>query len=289
MLIKKQLTVFSGVLLFAAYVGLTACGGGEKNNQQEITDSTETEIVEESTPVSMTLPSPLQIAQIFKRAGLTYIDGLLSKEKPEKYNTKAAQAVNLGVFSADLGYCTVNDQRQEAMNYMKLSRELAGKLGMLSVFDENSFPQRFEKNLGNEDSLVYIIAEIQLESDMYVDENDMKHISAMAFAGAWIESIDIGAKASLKKNNDGLGEKIAEQMTILERIINVLNSYQAKDEAIPSIVSSLKSVQDVYNNLESVKKAGEDPDGKIVLSKEEIEKLSSVISGVRSNFIAGSF
>ena len=77
---------------------------------------------------------------------------------------------------------------------MKLSRQMADNLGIGAVFEEGNLAERFEANLNNEDSLAYIIAELQMVTDMYLDENDQQQITSIVFAGAWIESMYIGAK-----------------------------------------------------------------------------------------------
>ena len=278
-------------LIVAFCVALVACSSeGGDNQSEEITDETQTEEAMDEGTAHYNLPSPLQIAQIFKRSGLIYLEGIVSSERqPSKYTSNASKALNLGIYSADLGYCVVNKQSQEALDLMKLSRELADALGMLSVFDENRFAERFEANLGNEDSLIYIIADLQMESDFYLEENELKHISAIAFAGAWIESLYIGSQVAKQKDDVNISDKISEQMSILDKIVKVLGAYRDKDAAVAGIEADLKSVEDIYNAIPAVKNYDEEnAEEPLKLNDEDISGISSKIAELRAKYIQGN-
>ena len=148
---------------------LVSCG----NNENAKDDATSKDAAKKDSVVaevpettSYSLPSPLQIASIFKKSGLKYKNDLTSQlTDPAKYNTNLSKSINLGVYSGDLSYCVLNKQSQEAMKYMKLCHKLADNLGMGSVFEQANLSKRFEKNLENEDSLAYIIAEPKPDVD----------------------------------------------------------------------------------------------------------------------------
>jgi hypothetical protein len=248
----------------------------------------------ESDEISYSLPSPLQIASIFKKSGLKYKDGITSTLKdPAKYTTNLSKAINLGVYSADLSYAVLNKQNQEALTYMKLSRSLADNLGMTSVFEQGNLSKRFEKNLGNEDSLAYIIAELQMVTDMYLDENDQQQITSIVFAGAWIESMYIGSKVFEKGKDKSLNNKLAEQMTILESIMGALKSQEKKDEAIGGLVADLQGIKTIYDALPSIKNAvepteeEESVEKELTLTDDEVSALTKKIEELRVKFING--
>ena len=290
---KKIFVVKSAVLMSCALFFIS-CGNGEKpkdDNASTVAVATDTSAASAEVPeTSYSLPSPLQIASIFKKSGMKYKDGLTSPVKdPAKYTTNINKSINLGVYSGDLSYCVLNKQSQEAMRYMKLCRQMADGLGMGSVFDESNLSKRFEKNLENEDSLAYIIAELQMVTDMYLDDNDQQQVTSVVFAGAWIESMYIGAQVYDKGKDKSLNNKLSEQMNILGSIINALKSVQKKDNAIGGLISELKIIKDVYDGLPSIKANpdGTDSEKPLSLTDEEVSSLSVKIKDLRTKFLNG--
>jgi regulator of RNase E activity RraB len=292
MFLKKKSLALKSSLFIAASMIFVACGS-EAGKEDPITAVAEDTVQAEAETQEITysLPSPLQIASIFKKSGLKYKAGITSTFKdPSKYTTNLNKALNLGVYSADLSYAVLNKQNQEAMNYMKLSRQLADNLGMGSVFEQGNLSARFEKNLSNEDSLAYIIAELQMVTDMYLDENDQQQITSIVFSGAWIESMYIGSKVYEKGKDKSLNNKLAEQMTILGSIINALKAEEKKDAAISGLIAELESIKVIYDGLPSVKNNPEGEDNsevELTLTDDEVTQLTTKIEAIRTKFING--
>ncbi len=292
MFLKKKSLALKSTLFLASTMIFAACGSDtakEENITAGVEDSVTAEV--QTDAVSYSLPSPLQIASIFKKSGLKYKPGVTSTlQDPAKYTSNLSKAINLGVYSADLSYAVLNKQNQEAMTYMKLSRQLADNLGMGSVFEQGNLSKRFEKNLSNEDSLAYIIAELQMVTDMYLDENEQQQITSIVFSGAWIESMYIGSKVYEKGKDKSLNNKLAEQMTILGSIINALKAEEKKDPAISGLVADLQSIKDIYDLLPSVKaneNATEDTEKELTLTDDEVAQLTAKIEVLRTKFING--
>jgi len=291
MLLKKKSLALKGALFIAASMFMVACGS-DTATEDTVTTPTDSVVVEvETQDVTYSLPSPLQIASIFKKSGLKYKAGVTSDLKdPAKYTSNLSKAINLGVYSADLSYAVLNKQNQEAMTYMKLSRQLADNLGMGTVFDQGNLSKRFEKNLSNEDSLAYIIAELQMVTDMYLDENDQQQITSIVFSGAWVESMYIGSKVYEKGKDKSLNNKLAEQMTILGSIINALKAEEKKDPAIGGLIADLVVIKDIYDALPSVKnnpQGEEDTEKELTLTDDEVAQLTTKIEALRVKFING--
>jgi len=101
------------------------------NSQNSSIDTTDTD----SDDYEFIPPSPLQIASIFKKAGLEYMQGLPnSTENADDYNSKFQQSLNFGVYSSDLAYCVENEKYDEASQYLKVIRKLGSKIGLETVF-----------------------------------------------------------------------------------------------------------------------------------------------------------
>ncbi|HEV7230355.1 MAG TPA: hypothetical protein VGO45_03440 [Bacteroidia bacterium] len=298
MYFKKAVLPLNGILAAAFAVTLAACGsnnnveqetaGAAKDSAQQKTTAPKTE------QTTFALPSPLQIASIFKKAGLKYFPNLANPvENSGKYNSgKISEALNLGVYSADLSYCTLNKQNQDSKNYMKASRDLATLLGLGKVFETDNLATRFEKNLGSEDSLAAIIAEMQMQTDMVLEENEQEYVSATVFAGAWIESMYIGGKVYEKAKEKNVSSRLIEQMSIAENIIKALKAQEQKDPNLTAVIADLVAIRDIYKGFAGVKalseNTSEDVDfSKIPMTEEEISSLTKKIVEVRTKIVKG--
>ena len=292
---KKKLLPLVYCLAFGVFAGmlLNSCSGNQPKEQAPAAtenvakDSNKVDQAE----VSYNLPSPLQIAALFKKSGLKYIEGITNPQKNAgSYTSNFSKAINLGVYGTDLAYCVLNKQKQEAMSYMKLSTELSNSLGLTSVFKEGDFIKRFESNLNQEDSLRVIISEVQMATDTYLQDNDQQQVSAIAFSGAWIEAMYIGSNVFDKSKDKKLNEKISEQMGILNKIILVLKARESSDASITPLIADLNSLLTIYNGLESVKKSKvdtgvDDPGAPVLLTEQETGQLVKKIAELRTKFI----
>ena len=293
MLFEEKKSGFITLTAIVLSAVLFSCNSGN-NDSNKTGKDTATVVKKDTTAIVQTvtesyvLPSPFQIAALFKNSGLAYVDGLTSPQKDiSKYTTKYSQCIALGIYSGDLSYYVLNKKSQEAMNTMKLSEQLAGELGMGSIYEQNDLGKRFEKNISKEDSLASIISDLQMETDSYLSDNNQQQISAIVFAGAWIESMHIGAMVYQKNKNADINNKISEQMTILNNIIKVLTKYESKDAAITPLVAQLQSVEDIYSSTDAVKNNSADNDSVVSLTEQNITDIAKKIETIRTSFING--
>ena len=281
-----------GFILGVGTLVLFSCHG---NNSNSIPPGTGSDSTKSKSQVSAAdqdsetylLPSPLQIASIFKNSGLVYLPDLTAPIMDvSKYNSLYEQALNMGVYSADLSYCILNKQTDDALKYLKIVKSLSDKLGFGSVFESNSFMKRFEANMSSTDSLASLIADLQMETDTYLENNKQKYVGVIAFAGAWAESMHVGAKVYDKTKTDGVSSRISEQMNILGNLMKLLDKYKAADSHIAGLVDQLKTVQVAFAAFDEVKNYNEDSDKPVSLTPEHIAQLSALIEKVRSSFLA---
>jgi hypothetical protein len=233
------------------------------------------------------LPSPLQIASIFKNAGLTYYPGLtITAKDASQYNNTFDEAINTGLFSADLSYCVLNKQTQSALDYLKVVKALSDKLGFGSVFQSNSLMTRFQNNMDNTDSLASVIADLQMGTDSYLEANKKKYVGVLAFTGAWLESMYVGSKVYEKGKSANVSTRISEQMNILENLIKLLGKYQSADSHIAGLKTDLQAIQNNYAGYTEVKNYNPDGDQALSLTPEHIAQISGMVQDLRNKLIA---
>lgn len=293
----KQRFILSALCIALLGISLSAmwsCSSGSKSDETKtdsiaVADSLETEEVIETQ--SYMLPSPLQVAYILKKSGLKYEAGITNPTgNKSKYSTEYIQSLNLGVYSSDMAYCVLNKQNQEAINYLKTVKDISDKLGMSSAFDSELLMQRFEKNIANEDSIMYILSEIQSKSDEALSSSDKQATSAIVFSGAWIESMYIGSKIAIKTKDKKFSAQVIDQMRILDNLMKALKVHEKKDSNTTALIADLNSIKDIYNSCESIKQLSLDNSEETTnlnITDAEMGNIAKKIEELRTKIIHG--
>lgn len=290
-MISKAIKSFLLIFITSLFI---ACGGDKTNqtqekeenkteNQKENDNKEKEKSVSASDEVSYALPSPLQIASIFKRSGLEYDASFTNPhDRYSNYNSTFIKKVNFGIYSADLAYSVLNNQNQAAINYVKSLSELSRNLWMINVFESASTLKRFEKNIGNVDSLTSIISDFQMELDDYLSEQGLSDNSLTIFAGAWIESMYIGSKVVEKNNNVKLQKRLAEQSIILNNLIKEME--KERYDINKELLNDLKSIDSHFKNLKG-EELKENPEYQ--LSDQELMDLAKELEQIRNKYVKG--
>ncbi len=283
------------LLIAGAMIGLTvqSCGESkeETTTEKKAADQTETVIeVEEADENSFSFvpPSPIQIASIFKKAGLEYDATLPNKvENITNYTEKFKQSLNFGVYSSDLAYCVKNEKYDEASKYLKSLKDLSASIGLETVFASEDLVERFNNNLGNQDSIVDILIFVQENTDDYIAQNGKVDLSVVYYCGAWVEGMYFGsvsAKNSPEKAD--LGVLISEQMTIGRSILKGLQNMEESNLDAEDLATSIEEILDLFDNFESVKALGEDAAYlDIYLTEEEVNIMADKIIELRTSIV----
>ena len=242
----------------------------------------------ESPDVDYHLPSALQVASIFKKSGMKFNSGVInSTENSSNYSTELQKMLNFGVYSADLAYSVTNDQANEARKLITVIKDLADSQGMSAVFDNKDLMDRFDMNIEIQDSIEIIMVEIHERTEEYLDENDMKHTSAVHYCGAWVEGMYLGVyDFEHNDENPSVGSQITEQMEILNNIIKGLKDPRNRDIGIEPMISDLQNIQTTYDSFESVIIFYADDNAvELILTDEEYTQIGNLVKDVRAKIV----
>lgn len=250
------------------------------------TDSLDTN----SNNVSYSLPSALQIAYVFKKSGAGFVPNLLNgKANISKYNTtNFKRATNFGVYSADLAYCIFNKKYQEAKEQLKACKEVGTYLGLNQAFESDNMAQRFDKNISNEDSVVKIVSTVQLKTDIMFEQNSQKHITVIAFSGAWIESMHIAFEIYAKDKNKKVLSSLLEQLLLSETVIKALKLNENAEPEISTFISELEAINKQFNEIADIKKnmINEEIDfNSIAVTDAEFAGIAKSVATLRSSIV----
>ena len=189
-----------------------------------------------ASKVVYNLPSPSEMAVILHETKAVYDIGILNNPKAlNKYYTDVSRALNLGVYFADLSFTSMFDYPQQAMLFMGAAQMLAEDLNIVGVFNEGVV-DRLEQNLSNKDSILEIVSETYMETDLYLQENERPIIAKAVLAGAWLEGLYIAVNLKTDQNKKALVmEKLGQQKTALTNLINMI-----EDSNEPQLISLVK-------------------------------------------------
>jgi len=293
MSIKKFTIPFLVVAFFSCSQGVDE----KKNNEssEEITvDSSQTNTVntvDDDNEVTYSLPSALQIAHVLKKSGASFIPALLnSKDNVAKYNiSNYKRAINFGIYSSDLSYCLFNKKYQQSKEYIKACKEMGSYLGLNQAFESDNVIQRFDKNIANEDSVVKIVSNIQLKTDLMFAQNKQKHIIVIAFAGAWTESTYIAIQVYNKEKNKKVLASLMQQLLLSETIIKSLKNCVDKEKELKLLSSTIEKINIDFNAIASVKAALEKDEefdfNAMTISESELASIDKSVTDLRASMI----
>ena len=290
---------FLAIPLFALTLMLFACNSNsEEQKSQESIEGLESvsaisDTISTSTEneVSYNLPSALQIAYVFKKSGAGFTPTLLNnKANCSKYNTSNyKRAVNFGIYSADLAYCLFNKKYQESKEYLKACKDMGSFLGLNQAFESDNMAHRFDKNIANEDSVVKIVSNVQLKTDVMFEQNKQKHITVIAFTGAWTESTYIAIESYSKEKNKKILASLMEQLLLSETIIKALKNYKNAEPEMQTLISSIEKINSEFNAIAAIKislEKDEEMDfNSMSVTDAELKPIAESIKDLRSNMV----
>jgi hypothetical protein len=251
--IQKEFKKHAIIACSAMALFFVSCGDSS-TSEDEIT-KVDPKVMDTTDNINLTLngklfsiPSPFQTAQLIKNTGAPYNAGLLnSPDKTSTYSVKFHQALNLGVYGADLGYATMYDQTSEALSYLTSVEKLSKDLDMGGAFSEDIM-DRFSENMGNQDSMLVIVSDAYRNGDEYLKNNDRNEEAALILAGGWIEALYFACEVVAINNNQSLIDRIGEQKSTLSSLIELLEQYNT-EESYANLVADLKTL---YTDFEGV-------------------------------------
>jgi hypothetical protein len=224
------------------------------------------------------VPSPIQLATMLKSFGQPYHREILSDvSKRGNYTTTFKQALNVGVYGADLGYINAFDQLPDATAYFGAVRSLTTELGVLNTFNEQTM-ERIERNSGDKDSLMFIASMVYRESDAYLMNSERNEVGALIIAGGWVEGLYLLTHiCPVDQMSESQFQTIGQQKHPLNNLIELLRPYYGtvgKDyDSFLEKLSEIANIYDAINVKYTYKPAETDEEGKITVINSESQVM----------------
>lgn len=247
---KAVIALFVGVLV----ISLVNCSGAKKDStkDEKTTESSlnKDDVEKKVREVVYPLPTAFEVTEMINNIEASYIIGLSNPiENVDKYFTDKEQAINLGVYSADLSYASTYNMQQEVMSYMEASENLIVELGITGAFSDQ-FIVDVEANIDNKEELTEIITNSFYDTYEYLVKNNKEDLSLLVLSGTWIEAMYISCNISeTVYHNPELVKVILHQKSSLNKLIELLTPHTAH-ETIQSILTDLQPIKNVYDNVD---------------------------------------
>lgn len=266
----KKLKFF--ILPIATGLVLSSCGGDNKGEDIDNgVDSTKTVTVE-NNPVSETffqVPSPGEMLTFIKMVGgknnknTTFLN---APDNLKNYTDAKGKALNFGIYSCDLSYCSIFEIGAEALKYFKTVKQLGDQIGVSSAIKPETM-KRLEGNVGNSDSLAVITDDVYFSSFETLENGQQGTTLALVVAGGWIESLFIATNLAKYEANSPIIERLADQKYTLENLIEFLKKHEA-DANVSGVKADFEGLLAEFNKIEQkdVTANGKDEKNKKMLS-----------------------
>ncbi|MBR8537090.1 hypothetical protein KEM09_16770 [Carboxylicivirga mesophila] len=287
-------------LMVAGVCIMSACSGSSKKSSESdeltlapATESAALELSEEvMSDVIQNISSPVEMASIIKATGVDFSQKILnSTDKVDAYNTSYKRALNLGVYSADLGYINTFDKNNIVVSYLVAIKSLSEGIKVGQFFDFNAL-KRMATNSNNLDSLMQISISSFNQMDSYLRSQKRSNVSSLIVTGAWIEGLYITGNVIEQTNDEGLINRVAEQKDIINIIEIILKNY-SQDPDFAELAQRIGKLKAAYDPVKITTEFAEpktiEQDGMLIIVQDEIshveitpEQVTAIIEEIKA-------
>ncbi|HTL80858.1 MAG TPA: hypothetical protein VL651_04100 [Bacteroidia bacterium] len=223
--------LFSTALFFSC--------SGDKPVDTPPTDSIPDSIIANSTLPDSTkakfrmivtaLPVPFDILNRFSGAHLPFHGEFLNApDHCGSYTLGKDQALNLGIYGADLAYMISQDKLGESAPFLKSIRTLSDAIVIPTAFDANIL-SRYETNSSRKDSMQMLVNTSYKRIDSTLQSNDRLVLASLVIYGGWLESMYLTTQhIGNEKQNDKnkvLFDMLSLQQPYVDNITELLAQF----------------------------------------------------------------
>ncbi len=251
-------TIKSVFLLAALAVVVGACHNNRsKQNMSSVESSIAVSVDTGSQTIKFgntlfSLPSPYQLTMMVKNADVKFNESLMNPVgNNSNYTLQFKKCVNLGVYGADLAYLNIYEQMPLVMKVFSVAKVLATDLDLLVTFN-SELVNRVEKNIDNNDSLLYIMTNTYRDVDIYLKESHRQKEGALILAGGWVEAMYILTQLAVETKNQELIQHVGESKQPLDNLVKILTPYYSDNKEVKELLDAL---MDLTNDFEGVEQS----------------------------------
>lgn len=307
-LTTRLVFIMKRLYLSFSLVLMLACGANNpESNTQQAVDNAPNAASEATLPqisddlvsnIMQSIPSPIETSFLIKGIGAPYnVSNLNDHNLVTNYNTNYSQALNLGVYSTDLGFANLYDKNQDVLNYLNAVKKLADNLGIGQYFDYKTIKE-LASSSGNVEQLLQLTQQNLEKIHNHLNEQKRESLTILILTGGWVEALYLTTLVHQKANNKELKDRIGEQKIALEQILTILDVYKTKPN-FATLIADLKELNKIYSKVQIKTTVGK-PTQKVVngeiitedntvstiiIQDADVQAITSMVKSIRNKII----
>ncbi len=279
--------IFSLLIIFGLQF-VAGCSGCSENQKSKKTDAlTLPDSLITDAPLKLSeeimgevignISSPVEMAGLFKSSGVGFTERILNNpDNVSKYETSFKRALNLGVYSADLGYINTFDKNNIVISYLMAVKTLADGIRVGQFFDFNAL-HRMATSSTDLDTLMEMSVTSFNKMDSYLREQNRSNVSTLIVTGAWVEGLYIASNVVKESGDKELSIRIAEQKHIVNILEIILSNYD-NEPNFAALVVDIQRLKQAYSSIKITTELGEpkriEKDGSLIVFQDEISTVN---------------
>lgn len=237
------------ILFSAICIALVGCKPKARKAQTfaEVMDSTSAIVTYGGT--LFPVPSSWEVFELLHHQQLEFAPELLNPTRnATRYTTSAKQALNLGVWAAEMSYLNAYNKSQQMVETLLSVKRMCAELGLEQAIMESPWatsdeiaeqPQAFSRTISQ------VFGSISHE----LGQTERGEVGGLIIAGAWVESIYLLANLAIEHNNREVINRIGDLQQPLNNLIDLLSPYYYKAEHFSQLIDALIVLQQSFKEM----------------------------------------
>jgi|TARA_B110000046_G_scaffold139720_1_gene146197 hypothetical protein len=291
---------FQSFLFILVFI-LNSCGDTSKSKSSE-SESAEFETAKNQMNADVnallgSFPPPSEIPYLLMATGSDFDGTAVNKvSKVGDYTREITKsAVNIGIYTTDIGYLISYDKTQDALEYIGACQKLSEAIGVNSVVDLE-FMLRFEQNLLNKDSLKTLVDQASNQSNKLLESTGRLDVASLILSGSIVEGLYLSTQLIKNYPEDTPAEirdlileplikVVIDQKEGLDDLIQIVEKFN-DNQTLSSLLVDLNKIKMIYDNeLVEISAQIASNEGDMMLQSKVLDHLTAEISRVRNAFV----
>lgn len=277
------------LLIFGCKSGGDRTSGDDFAVPEDVVNEGVLEISEEvMQDIVQNISSPVEMAALVKSLNADFSGKYLAPTtNVDELTTSFQQALQLGVYAADLGYLNIYNKTNSVLEYITAIKTLADAVRVGQFFDFTTLKRLAQSNQ-NLDSLMYISVHSFNQMDKYLRTDKRSDLSTLMVTGVWIEGLYLATQVAKADPHPELAERIGEQKIIMGDLMLILENYKS-DKQFAKLIEELNILKNEFNDVTITIEKGEpeavEEDGMLIIVQNDVsvvniseERLKSIIA-----------
>ena len=294
---SAKLTSSIIILVFVLF----SCGdtSKSKSNKSESAEfeTAKNQMTADVNALLSSFPPPSEIPYLLMATGSDFDGNAINDlSKVDNYTREIAKsAINIGVYTTDIGYLISYDKTQPALEYIGACQKLSETVGVNSVVDLE-FLLRFEENLLNKDSLKTLVDEASSQSNKLLESTGRLDVASLILSGSILEGLYLSTQLIKNYPEDTpveirdlilepLIKIVIDQKKGLDKLIEIVKKFN-DNRALNSILADLNKIKLIYDSeLVEVSAQIASNTGDMMLQSKVLDHLTAEISRIRNSLV----